>query len=292
MQLTTALTALLALAPAAVLAQDAPKTPAPRAEARTRVRTMEMPGMSRLTMMMGQPRLGLTLTNDSTAKGAVVQDVMDDSPAEKAGLKQGDIVTRMNGTALTGEDPAGTMADMAHKLEPGDTVKLDYRRNGSSHSATIVAADLARGTYAMAMPDMRGLDRMQAELPREWVAQGGAMPHGFSVVMGRPMGLQLVEMNAGLGDYFGTAKGLLVTDTPRDSTMPLRAGDVILTIGGRTPNSEGHAQRILGSYAPGETVQFEIMRKKSKQSVSWTVPEHGEMKWMQPMRREVRVEKS
>jgi S1-C subfamily serine protease len=83
-----------------------------------------------------------------------------------------------------------------------------------------------------------------------------------------------------------------VTETPSDSTMPLRAGDVILTIGGRTPNDEMHASRILGSYAPGETVKFEIMRKKNKQTVSWTVPEREQMRMLRPMRRGMKLEKS
>jgi S1-C subfamily serine protease len=96
------------------------------------------------------------------------------------------------------------------------------------------------------------------------------------------MGLNLVEMNAGLGEYFGTSEGLLVTEAPRDSTIPLRAGDVILTIGGRTPTSEAHAQRILASYAPGETIKVEIMRKKSRQTVSWTVPERDRVRLMRP----------
>jgi S1-C subfamily serine protease len=55
--------------------------------------------------------------------------------------------------------------------------------------------------------------------------------------------------------------------------MPLRPGDVILSIDGRVPTSEMHARRILGSYAPGETVKFEIMRKKGKQTVEWRVGE-------------------
>jgi S1-C subfamily serine protease len=66
---------------------------------------------------------------------------------------------------------------------------------------------------------------------------------------------------------------LLLTRTPSDSTLPLRAGDVILTIDGRTPTSPSHAMRILRSYAEGETVRFEVMRRRNRTTVTWTVPE-------------------
>jgi len=86
-------------------------------------------------------------------------------------------------------------------------------------------------------------------------------------------GLELTEMNAGLGEYFGTSEGMLLLEAPRDSTLPLRAGDVLLAIDGRAPKSTAHARRILGSYAGGEAVEFRIMRQKKQQTVRWTGPE-------------------
>ena len=282
MRLFGALVALLTVAPGVAWAQDKTDSTTRDLTRRYRVREMQSPRMAELTMLMGQPRLGLMLTNDSTRKqGAVVSDVMDDSPAQKAGLKKGDIITKMNGTSLSGDDPAGTIAGMAHKLEPGDTVRFDYRRDGASRSATLVAADMGGRAWAMRGPAMTELRRLQTDMPRT-----------FTFAMRGTMGLDLVEMNAGLGEYFGIDTGLLVTETPRDSSMPLRAGDVIVTIGGRTPNDEMHAARILGSYAPGETVKFEIMRKKNRQTVSWTVPEDGVGRMARPARRDVKVERS
>jgi hypothetical protein len=86
-------------------------------------------------------------------------------------------------------------------------------------------------------------------------------------------------MNAGLGQYFGTSEGALVLDTPADSTIPLMAGDVILSIDGRVPKNSGHARRILGSYEGGETVKAEVMRQKKKVTATWKAPEEGDMKW-------------
>jgi S1-C subfamily serine protease len=294
-QLTGAILALLTAAPGVLMAQsstDSSSSSSSRAE-RYRVRERQAPRMTQLTMVMGHPRLGLTLSSDSSKGGAVVEDVMEDSPAEKAGFRQGDVITRLNGTALSGDDPAGTLSELAGKLEPGDTVKVEYKRDGASKSATMVAADMGARSWTMKMPEMAQLERLRTDMPpMAWSGPGNEMSRAFTVMGRGAMGLDLVEMNSGLGEYFGTSSGLLVTETPSDSTMPLRAGDVILTIGGRTPNNEMHASRILGSYAPGETVKFEIMRKKNRQTVSWTVPEREQMRMLRPMRRGMKLEKS
>ena len=64
-----------------------------------------------------------------------------------------------------------------------------------------------------------------------------------------------------------------MVDAPGDSTLGLKAGDVILSIGGRKPSSPSHAFRILGTYDPGETVAFDLMRMKHRISVSGKMPE-------------------
>jgi serine protease Do len=84
---------------------------------------------------------------------------------------------------------------------------------------------------------------------------------------------ELVTLNPELGEYFGTTKGILVVRAPREGTLGLRSGDVILSIGGREPSSPSHALRILRSYEAGERVNIEVMREKRRQTVTATVPE-------------------
>jgi PDZ domain len=101
--------------------------------------------------------------------------------------------------------------------------------------------------------------------------------------------LRFVSLNPDLGDYFGTKEGVLVVKAPADSNLPLKSGDVILSIGGRKPASPEHAMRILRSYEKGETVSIEIMRKQKRQTVAWKVPSR-EDRWFR--RHEEREEQS
>jgi S1-C subfamily serine protease len=84
--------------------------------------------------------------------------------------------------------------------------------------------------------------------------------------------LKLVSLNPDLGEYFGTKEGLLVVKAPADSSLPLKGGDVIISIGGRKPSSPEQAMRILRSYDKGETVSIEILRKQKRLTVAWRVP--------------------
>jgi len=104
---------------------------------------------------------------------------------------------------------------------------------------------------------------------------------------GSPWGdLDLVSLNPDLGEYFGTKEGILVVRAPADSSLPLRAGDVILSVGGRKPASPSHAMRILRSYEAGETVSIDIMRKQKRTTVAWKVPEPEERRAFRKRERE------
>jgi S1-C subfamily serine protease len=217
---------------------------------------------------------------ESDKIGARIKEVTPDGPADKAGLKAGDIVTSFNGTALGGiksddEDESGPgqkLIDLARKLDVGDTVTVQYRRGTETRTARIIAEDV-KMSMRMWMPHMQDLPRMR--MP-DFDSDDG----DFRVfVNDRFSDLDLVDLNPDLGEYFGTKTGVLVVKTPSDSTLPLKAGDVILKIDGREPKSVSQAERILRSYDSGETAKLEVMRKQKRITVSWAVPERKPTEW-------------
>ncbi len=267
-----ALAVVVAL-PAALAAQETPRpSPAPRARARA--------PLSVYTFSGNRGRIGVIVNTaanaDSDKLGARIDGVTPGGPAAKAGLKVGDIITKFNGTSLAGvraeneeeSGPGMKLVQLAHELDPGDTVQVEYRRSGDTKKATLVAEEVAwsgsfnLGPEAMVMPPMTPMPGMPE-------FEG----HGFSFCFGEGWcDLNLVRLNPDLGEYFGTTEGLLVVKAPADSSLPLKSGDVILSIGGRKPTSVEHAMRILRSYDTGETVSIEIMRKQKRTTLSWKVP--------------------
>src|SRR3989441_1212170 len=187
--------------------------------------------------------------------GAKVEGVTPEGPAAKAGLRVGDIITKFNGTQLAGlkaEDeeesgPGTKLVQLARKLEPGDTVSIEYRRGSDAKKATLVAEDLGWAPNIRVMPGMPAMPDMPD------------MQH-FEFSFGMPWGdLELVGLNPDLGEYFGAKEGLLVVKAPADSSLPVKGGDVILSIGGRKPSSPSHAMRILRSHEAGETGAIEAV---------------------------------
>lgn len=261
------------------------------------------------TFTAGRPRIGVTVDirpdKDTDRHGARISAVMDDGPAAEAGLKEGDIITRFNGVALGGlkaddddeSGPAAKLLELARKLEPGDTVAVEYRRGTDTGKTKLVARDVGRMAFGrnfhFEMPEMPRLRMGPEGMPRMPLMLEGR-PGEFSFSFRRHGGLDLAELSPELGEYFGAREGLLVLRTPKDSASELRAGDVILTIDGRRPTSEAHAHRILGSYDAGESARLEIMRKQKKMTVSWKSPARGdEPEWKTPQpRQRVRVERS
>jgi S1-C subfamily serine protease len=224
-------------------------------------------------MSFGRARIGVSVAvTDDDRDGAKIESVVSGGPAAKAGLRAGDIVTRFGDTRLTGENPGERLVELARALEPGDTVRVEYTREGRRANATIVAEELESG-FTMTIPSMERLAPMVHDLRDRVMLLGGA---GIG-------GMHLKEMTPELGEYFGTTEGVLVLEAPADSSLPLRAGDVILAIDGREVQSASHAHRILASYDSEETVRFNIMRKQQRQTVEWKVPENR-WKTMSPSR--------
>jgi hypothetical protein len=274
---TVAALAVCLAMPAA--AQD--PRPAPRARPRVRVETRDGGGPFGVYAFGDKRgRIGVIVDTRADAAGdkvgARIEGITPGGPAEKAGLKAGDVITRFNTTALGGasaendEDsgPGMKLIELARRVEPGDTVQVEYRRGNDTRKATIVAEDLGGSVWTGQM-EAPGMPRMEGMFPRMEGPEGGT----FTLAFGSPWGgIDMVKLNPDLGDYFGTREGVLVVRAPEDSSLALRGGDVILSIGDRKPTSPEQAMRILRSYDTGESVTMDVLRKQKHVTVTWKVP--------------------
>lgn len=243
----------------------------------------------------------------SDSLGATLQSVTPGSPAARAGIVAGDIITRFDGTALvergarsrggddTEEDqsaPGLRLLELTSRMSPGDTVAVEWRHDRARKTAQIVAERAAAQVYSMngddELPfrvfsdegpgmfkynwrtgpgDLGGLEHRLDEL-RGMTMAGDGRGQMFFRSFGPFGGVQFAPLNDDLGRYFGTTDGILVLDTPDSSAhIDLKGGDVIMSVGGRKPTNVEHLMRILGSYEDSETVTFEVMRDHRRMSL-------------------------
>jgi len=224
-----------------------------------------------------RPRLGVSIGGDEKGpvEGVPILGVTPGSAADDAGLRAGDIITAVNGESMGADDSdaaTNQLLDFMRGVELGDTLELEYLRAGKSGKVEVEPRPVESQVFAF------GGNGRGFRMP----AAPGAV-HAPSVVDGLNRfvfqwnsngwgDMELVELNAGLGKYFGTDEGLLVVNAPGSKTLQLEDGDVIQKIDGRAPTSVRHALRILGSYQSGESLKLEIMRDKKRRTLDVEVP--------------------
>jgi S1-C subfamily serine protease len=282
--LMAALTAVTVLPPGA-FAQE--RQPFPR----TRVQIDDEPQVIReriRALTQRRARLGVNVdlrASDADSIGATLLSVTPGGPAAKAGLKSGDIVTRIGGKSLTASDntkravdeslPAVRLIEYAAQLKPEETITIEYRRGATRHSATLVTGDEpiamvevfpGGGEFSINLP------RIQERSPLRGSVHAETGPGGFTAyayTFGGPLAdLELAPLNTDLGAYFGSTEGVLVINIPKESTLGLRGGDVILSVDGRKATSPTSLLRILRTYEPGESFKLEIMRNKARTTIT------------------------
>ena len=267
-------------------------------------------------------RLGLYLDADQSRRfdrdGALVTGVMRNSPADEAGLEEGDVITVFEGHVLTiplpDSDverdldldrslPAQRLLALAGDLEEGQVVEIRYLRDGANNTVSIEADEFeypevrafgaAQGVfwgrgrdgnaeYLRTYENFRGLndrlmvlgDRLQdGDLADRLMVLGDRLeglqvgvPGAFNFSYGvtSTEGVEFIELNAELGEYFGTDTGVLVVEVDEDSTLGLLAGDVVLAVGAREAETVGRVLRLIRSYDEDEPIRFRVMRQGSE----------------------------
>jgi len=225
-----------------------------------------------------RPRLGVTIggDEDGPVKGVEILGVTPGSAAQEAGLRAGDLITSVNGEALgapSTDEATKRLLDFMQGVELGDTLDLGYVRDGKTGEVQVEPALVEAQVFAF-MGDGSGLVAPSA--PNIHVIPGVPNVHRQMVFQWRSDGwgdMELVELSAGLGQYFGTEQGLLVVSAPASTSLQLEDGDVIQKIDGREPTSVRHALRILGSYQAGESLKLEIMRGKKRRTLDVEIPD-------------------
>jgi S1-C subfamily serine protease len=204
--------------------------------------------------------IGVQLEPLSGKAGARVGEVSPGGPAAEAGIRAGDVLVALNGTALTGAAPAREVAEILRDVKPDSRVPVRVLREGKPLEFTVTAR--ARPGIFATVHGMPDLDLVLPELP-------GLLVHP---VLGD---MELATLTPRLGSYFGSDKGVLVVRAPADGALKLEDGDVILAIDGREPSSGSHATRILSSYQSGEKVTLRIMRQHQTLELQSTLPQRS-----------------
>jgi len=214
--------------------------------------------------------------------GVLVNEVIADSPAEKAGVEDGDIIVSFAGQKI---ESSGDLAKAVSKTEPGQSVNL------------VVVRDGTRRTLKAEIGEKKRDDRMHQYRSQDdddvWIF-GGDEDH--FVWKGSPggkewklknmflhadrgyLGVHLDDLGEQLGEYFGIedGEGALVTEIVEDSPAQkagLQAGDVIVSFGDEKVTSSADLHGVIGETKPEQEVTVKVVRKGKKKEIKITLGE-------------------
>ncbi len=211
----------------------------------------------------------------SAERGVVLGRIVPDSPAAKAGLKENDVVTEINGQRVEG---AAQFRRMIHEIPAGRSIQLTVWRDGRTQaiSATLGKSEERHhamkmvtptpGTFAFRMPEIPEIP------PMEW--------NGGMLAGGQPrLGIDAEDLSGQLGAFFGApdGEGILVRDVNSGSPAEkagVKAGDVITSLNGDRIRTVGDLREKLSAKRDDKdrTVKLGVLRNKSEISLTVELP--------------------
>src|SRR5258708_1485131 len=176
----------------------------------------------------------------SAERGVVLGKIVPDSPAAKAGLKENDVVTEINGQRVEG---TAQFRRMIHEIPAGRGIQLTIWRDGRSQtvSATLGKSEGRRHAMKMVAPAPGDFGFRMPEIPEipsmEW--------DGRMLIGGQPrLGIDAEDLSGQLAAFFGApeGEGILVRDVNPGSPAEkagVKAGDVITSLNGERIRTVG-----------------------------------------------------
>ncbi len=166
--------------------------------------------------------------------GIMVEDLFPKSPALKAGLQPGDIIVRLNGEPVAAEQETeiNRFAQQVGLASPGDTIALDYYRQGKLRSAKV-----------------KVLNQPESEIEPTEVGAG--------------ISVAPISYNSIRKYRLSQEEGVVIVDISHNSAAKnaeLDEGDIILTLNGQAVNNVEDLEALLEKNKDSNTVLIKVLR--------------------------------
>jgi serine protease Do len=223
-------------------------------------------------------------------RGVGITRITPDSPAQKAGLRQNDVILRFDGENVTS---VRKLNRLVSEIAPDHNVRITISRDGSEQELTATIGkrnnlNAARDLFGGKQPRVwkwegpRGADKFPnvEKFPMEKFPDLPDNSNDLAIIMGnsRRIGVSTMELSKQLADYFGVANGngVLVTAVSDDGPAAksgVKAGDVITAVDGEAVDSPTDVARMINRKKEGD-VTLTVIRNKTQQTIRVT-PRQG-----------------
>jgi PDZ domain len=241
---------------------------------------------------IGDPDRGMVgIVYDAEDKGLRVSGVTPGGPADKAGVRHGDVIVSVDGKPLAKLEPEhGERLVSLGDIKVDQSLKLGVLRDGKTQELVVKAErrEPYNFSYAFGDSDLAGLSELkplgnplppdfdkqvQAQVRQAMHSAQGALQSVHIDVRTPWWGLNLIDLNPDLGNYFGTDKGVLVLSADSDEFKVLKSGDVLQEVAGKKVERPEDALRLLREQGRGNEVKVQVLRQHKPLTLSLKTPE-------------------
>ncbi|MDD2961768.1 MAG: Do family serine endopeptidase [Muribaculaceae bacterium] len=181
----------------------------------------------------------ITAVND----GIYIGKVEDRSAAMEAGLKEGDVITQINGNSVKN---TGMLMEQMTKLRPGDKIKATYYRDNKQFTTTITLRNAQGNTSITKTKDMIDLGCAFKELSKAKMEE-----------MQITKGIEVVGIKDGKFKQAGIKNGFVILEV---NNIPISSRDEIEKIYNSimTEGNNDKVMFIVGLYPTGKKVYYAV----------------------------------
>jgi serine protease Do len=201
--------------------------------------------------------LGVTSQKMESEEGAKVTVVSKGSAAEKAGLRTGDLITKVDEIRVDGP---GTLSEAVRKYKPEDKVTLTIKREGKEQKVTVVLGKMKTAqAYSFQMPDGQNFnfDYKGMEAPRAMIWNAG-QPR---------LGIKAQDTEEGKG-----VKVLDVDDESPADKAGIKEGDIITRFDGTEVNSATQLSELARASKDKGMFKVSVLRDGKPQELEVRIP--------------------
>ncbi len=179
-------------------------------------------------------------------RGALVSQVEKGGPADKAGLKAGDVITAVDGQQI---EDSGELPFLIGRVKPGKSAKLDVLRDGKAKPITVTVGE-QKADDTVASRETGGSSQVR-------------------------LGVVISELTDELRSEHGVENGVLVREVEDGPAADagIRPGDIILSLNRREVESVPKFREMVSKLPRGKSVLVHVLSRGSARFLTLRVPE-------------------
>jgi serine protease Do len=213
--------------------------------------------------------------NLKEVRGVEVTSIATDSPAAKAGVKEGDVVMEFNGQPVEGGEQ---LSRLVRETPVGRQVKLGLWRSGAMQTVTATVEPrkgvVISGDNWTVVPEIRIPNMPPTPMPA--MPPGVDLPGFMSTWQSGMLGImgESMSQQEQLAEFFGVKEGVLVKSVNKNSAAEkagIKAGDVIVKIEDERVGSTREITNALRSLRSKKNINITVVRNKKEMTLPVTL---------------------